>query len=253
MTEHRLGRFQPGLWENAASEGGLRAVLDEADTRGRKNKFIDILHKQQLAQALALRGNHIVLDFGSGVGRISSWLAPHCQKIIAIDVTPGMIETAKRCNARSNVTYELYDGQNIPAEEEYFDRIVSVYVLQHIVEAQDFVRVLKEFSRVLKKGGRACLIEQVSVTQAHETGTPDDFNLRRAPQEYINAFSEKGFSCQEWRLIRTLLTFTWLEHRLFPLFLLPVIAKAEARISRNRSLEHLAYADCLFTFIKNAE
>jgi ubiquinone/menaquinone biosynthesis C-methylase UbiE len=240
------------LWEDAASEEGLRAVLDNADTQGRKNRYIDTLHKQQLAKALALEGTEVVLDFGTGIGRISSWLAPQCQKVIGIDVTPGMIETAKKINVHSNVTYELYDGQNIPAEQEYFDRIVSIYVLQHITEAADFVTILGEFNRVLKKSGKVCLIEQVSVTQEHETGTPSDFNLRRTPQEYIYAFAEKRLSCQEWRLIRTSSAFRLVEHRLFPSLLLPVLAEVEAQASRVRNLKHLAYADCLFTFIRNA-
>lgn len=251
MVESKLGRFQPNLWKEAAAEGDLRAVLDTADTRGRKNKYIDALHKQQLAEALELQGSEIVLDFGSGIGRISSWLAPRCQEVIGIDVTPAMVQKAAEINTRANVEYRLYDGLNIPAEQEYFDRLTSVYVLQHVTEAQDFTILVKEFHRVLKVGGKACLIEQVSALQAHEEGMPEDFNLRRKPEEYVDAFSQSGFHCEEWRLIRASSAFVWLaEQSISPLFLFPTLAGIEALISRFRDLARLKYADCLFVFIK---
>lgn len=251
MVENKLGRFQPELWKEAAAQGDLKAVLDAADIRGRKNKYIDTLHKQQLAKALALKGDEIVLDFGSGIGRISFWLAPRCQNVIGIDVTPAMVEKAAKINAHPNVEYRLYDGLHIPSKNEYFDRLISVYVLQHIVETEDFLKIIKEFGRVLKEGGKACLIEQVSIKQAHEEGMPEDFNLRRKPLEYVRAFSQSGFHCEKWRLIRTSSACVWLaEQSLFPPFLLPILAETEAQISRIRNLARLRYADCLFVFTK---
>lgn len=251
MVENKLGRFQPKLWQKAAAKGDLRAVLDEADTRGHKNKYIDTLHKQQLAKALALEGNEVILDFGSGIGRISSWLAPRCQKVIGIDVTPAMIQKSTEINTHTNVEYRLYDGLHIPTEKEYFDRLVSVYVLQHITEAEDFIKIVKEFNRVLKIGGKACLIEQVSMQQAHEAGMPEDFNVRRKPMEYIDAFGQNGFHCDDWRLIRTSTVFTYLaEQPFFPSFLLPILAVAEAQVSQFRDLARLTYADCLFILVK---
>jgi len=251
MPENKLGRFQPELWKEAAARGDLRAVLDAADSRGRKNKYIDTLHKQQLAKALTLQGSEIVLDFGSGIGRISSWLAPRCRKVIGVDVTPTMVQKAIELNIHSNVEYQPFDGLHIPSEREYFDRLISVYVLQHITEAEDFTKIIKELNRVLKTNGKACLIEQVSAKQAHEEGMPENFNLRRTPLEYVGAFSQSGFYCKEWRLIRTSSACTWLaEQPLFPTLLLPILAEAEAKISRMRDLARLKYADCLFTFVK---
>ncbi len=251
MAGNKLGRFQPKLWEEAASEGNLRAVLDKADIRGRKNRYIDTLHKQQLSRALMLKGNETVLDFGSGLGRISSWLAPQCTKVIGIDVTPAMIRKAEDTNIYSNVEYILYDGLNIPVDNEYFDRIISVYVLQHITDAEDFIKIIIEFYRTLRIGGKVCLIEQVSAEQTHEEGMPKDFNLRRKPLEYVDAFSQSGFYCTDWRLIRTSSAFTWLaEQSLFPPPIFPCLALAESLISRRRNLSYLTYADCLFVFTK---
>lgn len=251
MAENKLGRFQRELWEQAAADGDLRAVLDAADVSGRKNNYIDALHKRELARALRLQGNEIILDFGSGVGRISSWLAPRCRKVIGIDVTPAMVQKAAETNLRENIEYRSYDGLNIPSEKEYFDCLTSVYVLQHVTAEEDFVKLADEFRRVLRPGGKACLIEQVSALQAHEEGTPEDFNLRRKPAEYIDVFRQNGFYCEEWRLIRTSSACVWLaEQWFFPPFLFPVLAAAEALISRLRSLDRLKYADCLLVFVK---
>lgn len=251
MAKNKLGRFQPELWKEAAAHGDLRAVLDAADVRGRKNHYIDTLHKQQLARALMLGGDEVILDFGSGVGRISSWLAPRCRKVVGIDITPAMIQKASEINNYDNVEFHLYDGLHIPAEKACFDRLTSVYVLQHVTDADDFVKIVREFDRVLKTGGKACLIEQVSALQTHEEGMPEDFNLRRKPEEYVDAFSQSGFHCEEWGLIRASSAFVWLaEQSIFPLFLFPTLAGIEALISRFRDLARLTYADCLFIFVK---
>lgn len=50
---------------------------------------------------------------------------------------------------------KLYYGditKNLPFEDNYFDIIIAVAVLEHILE-KDLNKLLKEFNRVLKKNG----------------------------------------------------------------------------------------------------
>jgi SAM-dependent methyltransferase len=162
-----------------------------------------------------------------------------------------MVQKASETSLRENVEYRLYDGLYIPSEKEYFDCLTSVYVLQHVTAEEDFVKLADEFRRVLRPGGKACLLEQVSASLSHEEGTPDDFNLRRTPSHYVDVFNRNGFDCHEWRLIRTSSASVWLaEQWFFPSFLFSTLAATEALISRFRNLSHLKYADCLFVFVK---
>lgn len=64
------------------------------------------------------------IDFGCGVGRLSEAMAAIADDVIGVDVSPGMLETARRRSGR--VRYV----ETIP--DEAFDWINSAIVFQHI-------------------------------------------------------------------------------------------------------------------------
>lgn len=51
--------------------------------------------------------------------------------------------------------FKICDAKNLPFKEEYFDKVVSIYNLEHI---DDVDKVLKEVNRVLKKNGKFIVI-----------------------------------------------------------------------------------------------
>lgn len=99
-----------------------------------------------------------VLDVGCGIGRVERYLAPRCRELHGIDVSPRMIEQARRRLAGlDNVRLHVGSGRDLaPLGDGSFDAVFSFYVLQH-VEREDAFGYLREIARVLRPGGLAAL------------------------------------------------------------------------------------------------
>ena len=96
-----------------------------------------------------------VLDVGCGNGGISLLLAdlrPDLS-ILGVDFEPKPLEDASAYAARNglkNLTFEQGDAHNLKYDDESFDAVFCQTVLTHVRDAQT---VIKEITRVLKRGG----------------------------------------------------------------------------------------------------
>lgn len=242
MNENFKKYQPPGeTWEDRALKDNLQPVLDPTDTQGVKNEYINIVHKAALSQYLLLCANDTILDFGCGVGRLTSFLGRNGARVIGIDITPSMIEKARRRYPEQ--TFIHYDGGKLPFEDNSLDHIVSVFVLQHITSLDDLNRIAKEFIRCLKKGGRIHLIEQVSKDNS-------DYYLHRLPQDYLEAF--KDCKCVYAKPIRRSksLFLSLIYRGLMPQFLFPTIAQLELLMAKNKKIPPKSYLDYSFVFQK---
>jgi len=167
-------------WGERTEKGFLASVIDPADRRGHKNNYIDVLQKMALAEVLELDGDEIVLDFGCGSGRMAYWIAPRVKKVIGLEITQEMIDLAEKNRPVENVEFVLYDGVYFPVLPNPFDLILSVGVLQ-TMRGEMLRNTVFQLTKYLKKGGRFCLIEQVS----------DNPKLARATvKEYLESFQK---------------------------------------------------------------
>ena len=157
--------FQPvgGRWKEYARLGVLRSVIDPENTDNRKNKYIDYIHKQAVKAILPTIHNLDVLDFGCGSGRFSIILSEKAKRVIGLDITPEMIQVAKEENGAQNIHYGMIDGSNLPLKDGSIDLILTVWVLQYAArEREAYKKIIEEFKRVLRPGGRIFALEQVS-------------------------------------------------------------------------------------------
>jgi SAM-dependent methyltransferase len=109
-----------------------------------------------IAMALIKEGE-TVLDLGSGAGFDSFLAAVRVGKsgrVIGVDMTPEMIETARENAAKgnySNVEFRLGELENLPVADESVDVVISNCVINLVPDKK---KAFKEAFRVLKPGGR---------------------------------------------------------------------------------------------------
>ncbi|HEY1696040.1 MAG TPA: metalloregulator ArsR/SmtB family transcription factor [Polyangiaceae bacterium] len=108
-----------------------------------------------------------VLDVGCGDGAVAGYLAPYCQSLVCVDVSPRMIEATKDRLARfPKARAEVADVHDLPYRASSFDSVLLFHTLTYADKPQ---RAIEECARVLRPGGRVVVLaldahEQASVT-----------------------------------------------------------------------------------------
>lgn len=92
------------------------------------------------------------LEIGCGCGEASVYFAKHGADVTATDLSPGMVELAKKVAAYHQVTINgvVCSADNLPFENGSFDIIYAANVMHHV----DIEPTLKEVKRVLRDGGK---------------------------------------------------------------------------------------------------
>lgn len=158
-----LGELQRN-WEGFAQADPLWAICVDPDRRNRKWDEKEFFQSGQREiekvlshlRSLGLNPDRsgIALDFGCGVGRLTSALSSHFSECWGVDISPTMVELAKQFhkeNARCKFVLNETDDLRAFADGR-FAFIYSSIVLQHI-EKKYVEHYLQEFVRILKPGG----------------------------------------------------------------------------------------------------
>jgi len=196
-----------------------------------------------LEEALELRGDEIVLDFGCGSGRISYWVAPKVNRVLGLEVTPEMIDLAERNRTSENVEFILYDGIHFPVLSSLSDLVLSVGVLQ-TMGVESLKETVSQLMGYLKSGGKMVFIEQASDNR--RVGRPK-------LQEYLHAFEDLRMKLlRHYPIRRGRWWFLYLiRYGIIPRVLFPKIAKHEIHCLRNRKSHISYYRDYLFVLWKS--
>jgi SAM-dependent methyltransferase len=115
-----------------------------------------------------------VLEIGCGPGRLTWALARRARRVVAVDVSPRMVDVARRNLAGvDNVLLLVGDGSSLaPVRTGAVDLVYSALTLQHLPRASLVLGYLSEAARVLAPGG------DLAVQLNNET--PIRFLARRA-------------------------------------------------------------------------
>lgn len=142
-------------------------LLDEVASAGREN--LDVAHVARydakedagaaedvaLLRRIGLTASSVVVDLGAGTGQFSLAVAPYCARVVAVDVSPVMLDElrAKVGDARSGhvevvqAGFLTYEHTGAAADVVY-----SRYALHHLPDAWKAI-ALSRIRHMLRPGG----------------------------------------------------------------------------------------------------
>lgn len=98
-------------------------------------------------------------DLGCGTGQVSELIAPHVAKVVAVDGSNDMVQSArKRLKGMDQVEVRRGDMEALPIDDAQLDVAITALVLHHVPEP---ARALAEMHRVLKPGGRVLIVDML--------------------------------------------------------------------------------------------
>lgn len=127
-----------------------------------------------LVRASSFESARSVLELGCGTGRFAERLLadhlPDDARYLGVDVSPRMVSLSRRRLARFGPRAEVQrtDGSiGVGAPAAAFDRVVSTYVCDLLSET-DVEALVAEAGRLLRDGGRLCLVSATHGTRRRE-------------------------------------------------------------------------------------
>ena len=109
---------------------------------------------QLLMEMGQLHANDTVLDVACGPGLIVCACAKVARHATGIDITPTMLEEARKKQGQlglSNITWDLGDVEALPYPDNSFSVVMTRYSLHHFLQPE---KVVAEMYRVCQPGGR---------------------------------------------------------------------------------------------------
>lgn len=136
-----------------------RAYFDELAGRFGRD-YVPGRSWKGLAEAMLRVLNYrVVADLGAGEGTLSQLLARRAEKVIAVDLSPKMVEFGRELavkHALPNLEYRLGDIEQPPIEDASVDLAILSQALHHAEHPQ---RALEAAWRMLKPGGRLIVLD----------------------------------------------------------------------------------------------
>ena len=122
-----------------------------------------------------------LLDVGCGDGFYDRQMARRGARVDAIDASRHRLARASRWHPHPNVTYQRMAADALAFEDQRFDKVVSICVLEHI---ENDVRALSEMCRVIRPGGRLVL----SCDSLSNAGISERLRRRHAQRYAVRRF-----------------------------------------------------------------
>ena len=169
-TWKSLTRTDPALSLSSTDKRRLARTLRER--RERSREFFDraaaswdagrseLLGREAggLALAALVPRDTLLLDLGTGTGGLLPLFGRHLDRVVAVDLSRGMLGRAQERVRESGVSVELVraDVESLPVATASVDGVVANMILHHL---PDPPRLFREMARVLRPGGRGVVVD----------------------------------------------------------------------------------------------
>jgi ubiquinone/menaquinone biosynthesis C-methylase UbiE len=138
----------------------------------------------------------LALDFGTGSGDFANLLSKYFEKVIAFDISDTVIEIAKEKYDRvRNIQFYFSSHiEEIEIPNNTVDLVLSVTVLDHIMDDSELIETLKFFWRILKDKGFLVALESAYDYEKPKTLYKKFTKFR----EWLSIFSNCDFSLHKY-------------------------------------------------------
>ena len=171
-----------------------RAYFDELAGRFGKD-YVPGRSWKALAEALlkAMNYRHVA-DLGAGEGTLSQLLAQRAEKVIAIDLSPKMVDYAQKLavsNGLANLEFRIGDIEDPPIADSSIDLAILSQALHH---AENPPRAIHSAHRILRPGGLLIVLDllQHNFSEARELYA--DRWLGFSESQIASMFEKAGFT-----------------------------------------------------------
>ena len=135
----------------------------------------------------------IALDIATGGGHTALKFAPFVKRVIATDITPKMLDTAREfigSQGVKNITFQLADAEDLPFDDGKFHLVTCRIAPHHFPNCPRFVR---EGARVLKPGGLLLIQDHVAPEDEVDARYIEEFERLRDPGHNL-AYPESAWT-----------------------------------------------------------
>ncbi len=139
-----------------------------------------------------------VIDVGCGEGKLTRTLTRQGAEVFGIDVDETALTKARAALKGEKVTFMTAKAEDLPFENGSADIVVFSNSLHHVA-ADKMAQALIEAARVLKPGGRLCVMEPLAEGSYFEAMrlVHDESEVRAKAYEELQKAEAFGFSQQK--------------------------------------------------------
>ena len=126
--------------------------------------FFEKKYIQMGVEELSVKERDVVLEIGVGTGNSIiefARLVDGSGKVYGVDIAEGMLDVTRRKLRKQGLLERVEllskDAVSLSFEDDFFDKIFMSFTLE-LFDTPDIAKVLSECFRVLKKGGRICVV-----------------------------------------------------------------------------------------------
>ncbi len=134
-----------------------------------------------LLRLAAPAASDFALDVATGTGFTALALAPHCRRVVGLDMTAGMLREARALRSdrgAANLEFCLGDAEAMPFVDGAFDLVTCRHAAHHFPHV---AQAAAEMARVVRSGGRLVFVDTCAPEDEHLGALMNAWEVRRDP------------------------------------------------------------------------